>query len=535
MKRKILSLFGRGDGDVPQFPSIYEHIREHIPETGPGLKPGGEKLPDDEHLRDETGLGWAPGALDGVSARHVGVDPSKVARRVAKLHAALVRLADKPSAATRYEVERLFLEEFPRPVLDSLLAQLGQYPPRDQARLYQELRAMLLHTGHSGIVKSCLPLVGVFADPADAELFRVFGRHEEFTLYAAVALAKVTGDPIPEWLHLAKHVTGWGRIELVELLLDKHPPAEVCGFLLRDGASNSIMDEYTAVPISRTCRLHEALEEGLTDDALLRGAAVLLEAMCNLEGPGENMLDYPEAGRAAEKFLQILGPRSSSLDDYMTVDAIGHFAEGEHGEQELQGCDWSPERSKRIHALVSRILDQDAWVERARAALRSPDEAEQWKGRQVARRLGVPLRAVLAESLDQTPLNDGLWYELAHSNEESEMDDTLELAKRLLDIDAIATGPDVALGLGPEYRLHRCVDYLIQELERFPGKGWDFIRPALGSPVVRNRHMALRALEAWPPMFITSEIKKHLEAGIDDPDENVGAKCREILDTIARG
>ena len=49
-----------------------------------------------------------------------------------------------------------------------------------------------------------------FRQPDDADLFRVIGRHEEFTLYAAVALAIVTDDPLGEWLALLPHVQAGG-------------------------------------------------------------------------------------------------------------------------------------------------------------------------------------------------------------------------------------------------------------------------------------------------------------------------------------
>src|SRR5947208_1083179 len=49
-------------------PSIYEHIRAHVPAAGPGLLPGGEILPDEEGRNDR--IKWAPGALDGVASHH---------------------------------------------------------------------------------------------------------------------------------------------------------------------------------------------------------------------------------------------------------------------------------------------------------------------------------------------------------------------------------------------------------------------------------------------------------------------------------
>jgi hypothetical protein len=58
--------------------------------------------------------------------------------------------------------------------------------------------------------------------------------------------------------------------------------------------------------------------------------------------------------------------------------------------------------------------------------------------------------------------------------------------------------------LGPGYQGHHALDFILQDLARFPGKGWPFIRAGLRSPVTRNRNMAVKALRtwgksAWPP------------------------------------
>ena len=68
---------------------------------------------------------------------------------------------------------------------------------------------------------------------------------------------------------------------------------------------------------------------------------------------------------------------------------------------------------------------------------------------------------------------------------------------RSLPLDEIASGPGTALGLGPEYRGHQALGFVVQGLRRFPGQGWPLISAALRSQVVNNRNMAMNVLEAW--------------------------------------
>jgi hypothetical protein len=67
-----------------------------------------------------------------------------------------------------------------------------------------------------------------------------------------------------------------------------------------------------------------------------------------------------------------------------------------------------------------------------------------------------------------------------------------------LPLDEIATGPADSLGLGEQYAAHSALDWILQDLKRFPGHGWEFIKVGLQSPVTRNRNMALNALLEWP-------------------------------------
>lgn len=61
----------------------------------------------------------------------------------------------------------------------------------------------------------------------------------------------------------------------------------------------------------------------------------------------------------------------------------------------------------------------------------------------------------------------------------------------------IATGPGDEMGLGKAYIAHQCLDSILQSLDRVDRIGESLIMAGLYSPVVRNRNMALRALEGW--------------------------------------
>ncbi len=197
--------------------SIFEHIDAHVQPGVPGLAEGGHQLPDDEEIVA------APG------------DPADVEDAVERIYAALVTLAAKPNSGRHRRVCELFREGDVRGRIDALRDRLSADPPAHADRLYPELHEIFLRSGYRDEVKYAMALMAGFGRREDADLFRVVGRHEEFTLYAAVALATVSDDPLGDWLDLLPHVAGWGRFELSELILREPLPDALRERMISEG------------------------------------------------------------------------------------------------------------------------------------------------------------------------------------------------------------------------------------------------------------------------------------------------------------
>jgi hypothetical protein len=505
--------------------SIYEHVRQHLRTDGPGLLEGGEELPDEHLASEENGLRWAPGALEGAFSRYAAEpEEEDIRARVDELHRAVVRLADQPGARQRARLRRLLREDDVRSVIDQLLQRLTEFPPRDQDRLYEELKRLLLESGRRSEVKLALAVVGAFGNPDDAKIFRTLARHEEFTLYGAIALANTVEDTTSEWLDLLRHVDGWGKTELAELLL-REPTPEICDVLLRHGLSIG-----NALELAVGCKLHEALVRPDVDDELLEGARRIFDELTwGFEGP-EELFDYDHAGAAVERFLEHLVPRAQSLDHFLTAYELGRYAEEAeaHGERRTAvGLDG--ERRRRIVDLCADVTKRAEWESLARRALNSADEGERSDGIQVAKRLGLPLRDYLIEQIERSPNDSGLWFEYVFGADEATVDVAIELAERVWDLGSIATGPALELfGPPPEDSPHQAFDFVLQELPNHPGKGWPLLRAGLASPVIRQRHMALRAVSRWPG-GLDSEREAAVRGCLSDPNDEVREEARKVL------
>ena len=107
-------------------------------------------------------------------------------------------------------------------------------------------------------MKLGIALLGVMAIKKHESIIQTLGKHDEFTLYAAVALSNMFEDPSKPMWELAKSVDGWGRIQVVERLVPTDDE-EIQRWLRLEGFRNSVMYEYLAHPAAVHGRLCEAL------------------------------------------------------------------------------------------------------------------------------------------------------------------------------------------------------------------------------------------------------------------------------------
>jgi hypothetical protein len=87
------------------------------------------------------------------------------------------------------------------------------------------------------------------------------------------------------------------------------------------------------------------------------------------------------------------------------------------------------------------------------------------------------------------------------------------------------------MGIWRAWAPHHALDCVLQDLRRFPGKGWPLIRAGLRSPVTRNRNMAAAALAAWPQDTWPAEATALVEGAIGaEPNEGTKKWLERLRD-----
>jgi hypothetical protein len=513
-------------------PSILEFVRSHIATDGPGMVQGGDALPDEDRIGQGSKIRWAAGARDGVATHHMGTgENDETVRRTVEL---VVAYSRQPTAGKKAAVYQYILAEQVVSIIDPVIEALVNESGIGHDRLYELARSLVTEAPDREPVKFGIALLGLFGRPDDQELFQTLGRHDEFTLFCAVAIANASEDPDEALWRLARNVTGWGRIHVVERLARTTNPA-IQRWLLREGFRNSVMYEYLAGTCARAGGLLAALSEDQVDRELLTAAGEIIQALI-AGGPAEGIDDYEDARPVIESYLGHMASSAETVEDFLHVNSIkGYLDEDDARWARRDDAGWSAEGRDSLRSLCESILGRPEWAERVQVKLNSEDELEFAHADQTAKALGLDTRDIHWRRLQQKPADPSRWYHVIALCDEGRIGKAIEFAEANLDLARIATGAADELGLGRGFEPHSCLDYVLQGLRRFPGQGAALIEAGLKSPVVRNRNMAVAALAGWPRGEWPSRLGRSLEqAARSEPDKGVQERMQEALRSAPR-
>jgi hypothetical protein len=139
-----------------------------------------------------------------------------------------------------------------------------------------------------------------------------------------------------------------------------------------------------------------------------------------------------------------------------------------------------------------------------------------------AQLLGIDAWPHHLRRVEANPRNSPSWFRLVQTEDPARFAHALQLARTLLPLDEIASGPAQEAGLGTEFDAHDTLLVVVQSLVDQPGQpgaerpehcddGLDLIEVALQSPVTRVRRGALQVLAAWADPTSESAVASLLE------------------------
>jgi hypothetical protein len=507
-------------------PGIYEFVRAHVASAGPGLTDGGEVLPDEEVLRSRARVAWVPGALDGAAGyEREADDRTKAAQSVADL---LPPTLARPTERALRLFYATLDECAARDIVDLLTRFLARRGVRRE-RLRTLATWLATTAPDREPVKVGIALLGLAGLDDRVDIVQLLGRHEEFTLYATVALKNGLAQPERDLYTLAQQVTGWGRIQTVRRLADTQDP-EIRDWILRTGFRNTVMNEYLANIAATTGGLAGALQQPEPDPELLLAAGEILTALF-VGGPAKGIDDYDDGAIATERFLEHLPDRAESLDAGIAIATIEQFLlrDGdEWSDREQRG--WTPERRARLQSQCGDLLARPIWTELVTSGLSSTDAHDFWIADHLAGRVDIDTFPIHRARLEANPVDPVSWFRAFALADETRTTDLIHFASERLPLADIATGADDAIGLGPGFEANGSLDAVLHQLPTRPGAGANIVTAGLRSPVTRNRNLALRVLQSWNPDQWPAHARELVtECAANDPNAQTRETAAELI------
>jgi hypothetical protein len=470
-------------------------------------------------------INWAPGALDSLFGKQDTSDRQTKARR---LVATISNVLRRPTVGNAAHLYGLLCESDTISVVDAVLSRVRDEIVDRRKALATLSRRLILESPDVEPVKAGVALLGVSGGANDAALISTMGNYEQITIYSVVALSNLLADAEQAIWNMARDVHGWGRVRAVNQLATTKNP-EIKNWMLREGFRNTIMYEYLACICATAGELSVALRGNEIDTELLIATGEILSALIR-GGPAEEIEDYIDGPAVCVSYLRHMA--TNPARDVRAVESvfdIKRICERERAERLRSRQGWNAQVFLEIRSLVNAVLQNATIKTIIEEGLSSEDSATFNIAASMASNFGIdswPLRLTRqrVQALDQ-------WYWLMQTEDPTRIEQVVGLARAQLNLDLIGSGPTTSLGMGLEFADDRALEFILQDLRRFPGIGWDLVRVGLRGRVARARNMAINALrdlgrDAWP-----SDAMEELRLAAErEPDKNIRQRMRDLID-----
>ena len=466
-------------------------------------------------LEEENEISFADGAIDGITLYHAGmpkIDAAGTKLMIkAIMHAAAGNAAETDSAFA--ELGRSF-----RAI--SIIDDLQNYVIKHAYKLpaeniYKAALNLILNSGDRESVKFGLALLELFESYEESvkEVVRRIGLSDEFTIFSVWNMLK-WDDANMEIFDLIRKVHGWGKIHALERLEPETP--EISEWILLNGIDNDVIPSYSALTVWRKAAVGNRLYGKISREefsAIGRIIGALLD-----EGPVPGISEIENAEESILAYLSLADGFSLDIEDYKNI---------------LDLKNWAADEDVDLPAVSDRCAEIIASDNCRETVLRS---VKTGNGIRIAEALGIDFADDLLECMktdfDRHYHSCGNVIHL-----EGYLDPVIELFRDKLPLDQMRKDPAREMGLSADYALYNQLETIVYELGEHPCCGDDLVAAGLWSPVVRNRHIALRTLESWcsllqKPLHEISktlylELSELIEKEVDD---DLKEKEQKLLD-----
>ncbi len=476
--------------------------------TEDGTLPQDFSLPDEEN---SSGLRFADGASDGIGIYHIGAP--QITNEIRESIKSAVDAASHRDTERAEELFRALSEKISAiRAIDELQSYIIENKDSLSAPdLYDCAAKLMVNSSNRECVKfgmSILELFNIEDNKPLANAVETLGQSDEFTIFSLFIMSrwKNANEHI---FALAKRVHGWGRIHAVERL--EPETDEIKSWLLREGVNNDVLPPYSALPCWKKSGAEEILQNPDLSDEDFMAIARIIDALLD-EGPCAGISAIENHEQILAEFLNIAKTRTLTINEYVIIRNIRITFED------------NPE----ITDLCQSILNTDNCRESLKSNITAVGAVA------LAKDLGIDFKDDIVSFLE-TDFGKGC-YLCGELMDDSHRARTIDIFREKLPFDKLLATPSGIQPLGEDFQIHNQLNTIVQELRNYPLEGTDLIEFSLKCGPVRDRILALNALQSWvnirktPLETLLPEIFHIIQRSIRiEPDNNVRDKMEKLL------
>ncbi|MBQ3599943.1 MAG: hypothetical protein II992_01915 [Lachnospiraceae bacterium] len=462
--------------------SIYERINQIIQKEG--YVPYDFEL--EERNQNDNEIRFAPGALEGILGHH----SSGKGEDVGKLAAFFKTHLQEESSQIVKEYEKDFGEFKMATCRNELLKEILDHRDEYDANRLVNLAIYMMVQGEKvETVKTGLVLMALFNMSEEEQVKHVLitlGCCEEFTDYMLSNILSWSEEEQNKvYFELAKKLTGWGKITVVEQL--QADTEEIREWILCEGCRNDIMYSYLGLECARKCDYLNRLRAGKLNEKELQGATDIMDGLLD-EGPCQGISILEDAEETIYWYLRQYENREIDVECYSQFLIIKKYLETEN--EEAQKDDNSYKWEQKALQTLNKILSATDVKMMVFEGL----EENTYNAISIAKELEINIGPKLL-ALMQNDFKKYYMHGFYFFTKEQYIEEYVALAEKNLDYEKLPTGMGKILALGKQE--YWSVDMIVQYLDKYPGWGKELVRVSLKSPITRWRNMAAKTLEGW--------------------------------------
>ncbi|MES2387492.1 MAG: hypothetical protein V4543_05790 [Bacteroidota bacterium] len=509
--------------------SIFSFLIANIQDEGK-LKDSSIDLPGtpEDELNGKK-LKFAPGLFDALFSG--GEDDIDV-----KIHA----LAELLNRVARFGDQECEMEFYNRitgrdgiiNIIDPLLDEIGKMGIPLQPYLMPYITDLAFKSAHRNAVKFGMAVLGRSGNRKALDGIKILGLHEEFTVFATLAIISLSNDVVNDLWELAKKTDGWGKIQLVDRLAKMEINEEIKDWLIYEGYKNNIMYDYLAYTCAVQGELSKKLRADTINPALFQSAVEIIECLIPINGPAEDISDLADAAYMLERFLLHAKTHALTARHFVILGIIQEYL------VELQNNIPEPSQGFTEDMItdclidIAEMLGNKQWPPRILVSLETGPVSEFYYAVTAANTLQINTWKFAWQRL-QADHKQGcylLWSYVTCDANEAQIKAVAEYAMQVIPYKELATGPDNDMGFGPVLAHFQPLGYILPALALYPTLGEPMLLAALNGPVTRYRNSALNVLKNWGKDNWSEAVKKQLlQLKKTEPNENTLKVVMEML------